>query len=585
MAKDTHHSANFQLKPINKINDQATAISEGWAAIGATLKATTKAKNVRVIGIECYPGVALDQLIPALTQQLAPDLVINSEEATLDDETIAQKLTPYVTEDRVFGRYYPLPLADFYDPQALAQMRSTIVATEGLTLIFGHGVTLVCEPDLLILADMPRWEIEQRQRVGMANWHTQNATEDPLRKFKRGYFIEWRIADKHKATLLPRIDFLLDTVDNAKPKLLAGKDFRLALHHLARRPFQVVPCFDPGVWGGQWLRQICGLPEGPPNYAWCFNCIIEANSLLLGFGDRWVEIPAIDLVLYEPVALLGEPVFQRFGAEFPIRFNFLDTMQGGNLSLQVHPMADYLRNVFGFHYPQDESYYVMAAGEDASVYLGVKTGVTRDGMIPALEAAQQGDQDFAVDHYVNRWPANKHDHFLIPAGTVHCSGRNTVVLEISSTPYIFTFKLWDWGRLGLDGLPRPVHINHGAQAIQFERDTEWTQCQLINRFAPITSGKGWREERTGLHELEFIETRRHWFSVPVKHDTGGHSVQVVNLCEGEQALVTSPEDKFPPLKIHYAETFIVPAAVGAYNVCPAANATDKLATIKAFVRT
>ena len=98
-----------------------------------------------------------------------------------------------------------------------------------------------------------------------------------------------------------------------------------------------------------------------------------------------------------------------------------------------------------------------------------------------LRAAQAGGPDFPAGKYVNRWPAKMHDHFLIPAGTIHCSGRNSMVLEISATPYIFTFKLWDWGRLGLDGRPRPIHLDHGIANIQWDRTTEWVRQELINR--------------------------------------------------------------------------------------------------------
>ena len=72
----------------------------------------------------------------------------------------------------------------------------------------------------------------------------------------------------------------------------------------------------------------------------------------------------------------------------------------------------------------------------------------------------------------NRFPVKKHGRVLIPAGTVHCSGKDAMILETSATPYIFTFKWWDWGRLGLDGRPRPVHLAHGSQLIREERDTE-----------------------------------------------------------------------------------------------------------------
>jgi len=176
--------------------------------------------------------------------------------------------------------------------------------------------------------------------------------------------------------------------------------------------------------------------------------------------------------------LLGEAVQARFGDEFPIRFDFLDTMGGGNLSLQVHPPADYIRQTFGMRYTQDESYYLLDAGPDATVYLGLKTGADPAAMLAALDAAQAGGQPFAPEQFVNRWPAKKHDHFLIPAGTVHCSGANSLVLEISATPYIFTFKLWDWGRPGLDGVPRPIHLGTAARrssgtATPSGRDANW----------------------------------------------------------------------------------------------------------------
>jgi len=160
-----------------------------------------------------------------------------------------------------------------------------------------------------------------------------------------------------------------------------------------------------------------------------------------------------------------------------------------------------------------------------------------------------------------------------------------MVLEISATPYIFTFKLWDWTRLGLDGKPRPIHLAHGAANIQWDRTASWAKKHLVNAITPIGSGDGWREERTGLHEREFIETRRHWFTKVVSHDTHG-GVNVINLVHGEEAIVESPTGAFQPFVVHYAETFIVPAAVGAYTIRPHGPAVGtECATLKAFVRT
>ena len=164
-----------------------------------------------------------------------------------------------------------------------------------------------------------------------------------------------------------------------------------------------------------------------------------------------------------------------------------------------------------------------------------------------------------------------------------------MVLEISATPYIFTFKMWDWGRLGLDGKPRPIHLAHGLANIQWDRTTAWVRDHLVNQVTPVAQGDGWREERTGLHEREFIETRRHWFTGPAPHDTGGlerGSVNVLNLVEGEEAGIESPDRAFEPFVVHYAETFIVPAAVGRYTIRPHGAAIGReCATIKASIRT
>lgn len=296
-----------------------------------------------------------------------------------------------------------------------------------------------------------------------------------------------------------------------------------------------------------------------------------------------MEVPAQNLVLFAPRALLGDRVHARFGLDFPIRFDFLDTVDGQNLSLQVHPLIEYIQQTFGMHYTQDESYYILDVkpGADTAVYLGVKNGVDPQEMLGALERAQETGE-FDAERYVNRIPAHKHDHFLIPAGTVHCSGRDTMVLEISATPYIFTFKLWDWNRVGLDGKPRPIHLEHGRKNIQFDRDTDFVLRELVGQVQEVARGDGWVEERTGLHEREFLETRRHWFTKPVLHNTNG-GVNMLNLVEGSEAVVESPNGAFAPFRVHYAETFIVPAAVGEYVIRPAVPG-ELCATMKAYVR-
>lgn len=359
---------------------------------------------------------------------------------------------------------------------------------------------------------------------------------------------------------------LFATESAGNPAIVPGTAYRDALSKAAAQPFRMVPYFDPGVWGGDWMKTHFDLPENGSNYAWSFDGVPEENSLLLDFGSCVVETPALNLVYAHPRELLGDCVHARFGKEFPIRFDMLDTMHGQNLSLQVHPLTEYIQSHFHMHYTQDESYYLLdAAGEAPCVYLGIKAGTKPEEMIDALQTAQNGGKPFPAEKFVNKIPVKKHDHVLIPAGTVHCSGADTMVLEISATPYIFTFKLWDWGRVDLDGKPRPIHLEHGAANIQWYRNTEWVHRNLVNAVAEVYTGENGTVVRTGLHEREFLDTFRFTTSstLPVHRNV---SVHMLNLVDGTRAVLRSKSDAFPPLELHYAETCIVPQAAGDYEI-------------------
>ncbi|MGL4337043.1 MAG: class I mannose-6-phosphate isomerase [Turicibacter sp.] len=543
-------------------------------------------KEKTIVALDCYVGVYEDELLQNIQHYLNFDHVILTKDIFLEGEKMTELLSDELTDDRVFGHMTNLKLEDLVDHQKLDFVKFEMESIrKGTILILGLGATFICKPDLHIYADLARWEIQRRYRnKTLDNYKAENYEEDILKKYKRGYFVEWRLADLYKTPFFETVDYLLDSNDMSSVKMISGDNFRKAMNLAVTTPFRVVPFFDPGVWGGQWMKEVCGLDQTKENYAWCFDCVPEENSLFLRFGTVRIEIPSIDVVLYKPQKLLGSDIFNTFGAEFPIRFDFLDTMEGGNLSLQVHPLKAYIKEKFGMDYTQDESYYMLDTGDDACVYLGLKDNVDKDEFVEALDVAQRGEKELEVEKFINRFEAKKHDHFLIPSGTIHCSGKNSMVLEISATPYIFTFKLWDWGRLGLDKLPRPVHLEHGKEVIQFDRTTDWVKNNLVNQIVTINEETGCREERTGLHNLEFIETRRHWFNKKIAHHTNG-TVNVLNLIEGESAIVASPTNAFKPMVIHYAETFIVPAHVGEYTISPYGNSIGKtIATLKAYVR-
>jgi mannose-6-phosphate isomerase class I len=575
----------YDKTPYLQVTAQDSDCIQGWPAIAEAIRSSLPTRS-GLVCIECYPGVFVDELSSYFYKELGPHRQLFAVDWYLSSDQINKLVEPYLSDDPVFGRMNSLAIRDFIDTQKIGALRSELSSSvTGITIVMGTGASLLIPNfDLLIYADLARWEIQQRQRrAEIGNLGVTNRSERPSLKYKRSFFIDWRAADRLKTQVLPKADFLLDTNIPSVPKMITTEHFQAGLAVAIRQPFRVVPFFDPGPWGGHWMEEVFDLPRDRANYAWCFDCVPEENSLLLRFGKRTVEIPALDLVLLHPMELLGEEIVSRFGAEFPIRFDLLDTFDGSNLSLQVHPKNEYIQREFGMKYTQDESYYILDAKQNGSVYLGLKADIDCEIMAKELREAQGSDDaEFDAERYVNRFPARKHDHFLIPAGTIHCSGRDTVVLEISATPYIFTFKLWDWGRVGLDGHPRPIHLDHGIENICWDRTTKWVEQALINRCETIAEKDGWREELTGLHSAQFIETRRHWFTGTVPHDTEGN-LNVLNLVQGSEAIVESPTGVFPPFIVHYAESFIVPASVGPYTIRPAVPGTT-CTTIKAFVR-
>ena len=424
-------------------------IYEGWGSVRSLLESEAKKRGKGcVIAVECYQGVIHDELRKELGA-ISGATFFDTHDVFIPESEVENLTRPWITDDRLFGfRASRFTYNDFLDEGKVKAMRRAVADMPGVRLVYGHAAALVApSADILVYADMPRWEIQQRQRRHVVcGLGVDNHDEMPSKQYKRGYFLDWIVCDNLKKQLFPRVDYWLDTTIEQSPRLISGGVMQMGLDETARRPFRVVPFFDPAPWGGQWMKKVCGLDPEPANYGWCFDCVPEENSLLLDVNGTRYEMPSNNLVFHNTRQLLGGPVEARFGQDFPIRFDFLDTIGGGNLSLQVHPTTQYIREAFGIYYTQDESYYLLDAEEGATVFLGLKTGVDPKAMISALDEAQATGGEFPAGRFVNQWPAKKHDHYLIPGGTIHCSGAGAMVLEISATPSIFPLKLYDWGR-------------------------------------------------------------------------------------------------------------------------------------------
>ncbi|HEU5145998.1 MAG TPA: mannose-6-phosphate isomerase, partial [Chryseosolibacter sp.] len=407
-ARSTMTMSNYDKQPYIQVSENNDDCITGWENICSHLNSQLAQRKPgrTVVVVDCYHGVQHSEVETSLRSGVKHELFIKSTDAFKSEAEIQEMVYPFVTDDRIFGFVTNLEIDAYFDKKKLSAIRQQIDSIpEGIVVVYGEGAACVAQHcDVLIYVDMARWEIQLRMRRNeVANLGVANHKAEFTALYKQAFFVDWRVLDRHKVKLMDRWNFVLDTNKSGQPKLTTGDAILRGLEMASQQPFRVVPFFDPGPWGGQWLKEVADLDRSVVNFAWAFDCVPEENSLLFKFGDVVFELPSINLVLKKPELLLGEKVYKRFGAEFPIRFDFLDTMDGGNLSLQVHPTDEYIKEQFGMSFTQDESYYMMDAKEGAVVYLGLKEDVNPDEMITELENAQQEGGYFDADKHVEKW--------------------------------------------------------------------------------------------------------------------------------------------------------------------------------------
>lgn len=239
--------SNYDNSPYIKINGYDNDAYSGYAQIDKKIKESLG--NKKIVVVDCYLGINDRELLNVLIKKLTPAHVILSEDIFYDGKKLTEMMQVNLTEDRVRGVMYYGTIRDYVDEAKLAKIQKFVKNKEGIVLVYGFGASLITKGDLLIYADLTRWEIQLRYRAGLPNFKQSNYDEDPLIKNKRGYFIEWRIADKHKREIFEDIDLYLDTNCSNKPKMITGIAFRNALRSVCNQPFRLVPYFDPGVWG------------------------------------------------------------------------------------------------------------------------------------------------------------------------------------------------------------------------------------------------------------------------------------------------------------------------------------------------
>lgn len=537
----------------------------------------------KTVVIDGYAGIFWDRIKKELsdifTRQKISFTIHETRNYFLPEEKINDLVKPYLGEEgSVWGTRCHHDLIDFFDKGKLRLCRPDSKAD--INIILGVGASLANWNAPIIYFDLPKNELQYRMRAGKAHNLGSSTLQAPSQMYKRFYFVDWPALNKHKRSLSDRISVIADGQRPDSVTWMFAEEMRKALQVMSENVFRVRPWFEPGAWGGQWMKKnLPGLNPDEVNYAWSFELITPENGIILESSGVLLEISFDFLMFLHAKEVLGEKGYDRFKEEFPIRFDFLDTIRGGNLSIQCHPSPSYIKEIFGEHFTQDETYYILEAEPDAGVYLGFQENINPQEFRSELEQSHRDHTPVEIKDYVQYYPAKKHDLFLIPNQTIHSAGAGSLVLEISATPYIFTFKMYDWIRLDLNGQPRPINIEHAFNNLNFERKGDTVARELISQPVLLEQGEDWKLFHLPTHHEHFYDIHRYEFEKAIQISTED-SFHVLMLVEGTAVRLTT-KNGFSET-FHYAETFVIPAAAGSYTLINEGTSTAKV--VKSFLK-
>jgi len=536
----------------------------------------------RTVIIDGYVGVFWNTIKTALNEYFTENgLTVNWVETSTylkPQQEIATLIEPFLgTPEAVWGTKCTLLLHDLYQlDNFTGQLPNK--ATD-INIVIGSGAALSGWDAPVIYVDLPKNELQFRMRAGAITNLGAYEVSEPFSMYKRFYFVDWVLLNNHKKQILSKISVIADGQWPEDINWIYKADLADGLNRLSQSVIRVRPWFEPGAWGGHWIRErIKNINKDVVNYAWSFELIVPENGLVFESDGYLLEVSFDFLMFNNQQEVLGIHA-QKFGDEFPIRFDFLDTYDGGNLSIQCHPSLKYIQDNFGETITQDETYYILDCKDKAQVYLGFQDSIQPAEFRSVLEASQCDNNEVEITNYVQAHTAKKHDLFLIPNGTVHSAGANNLVLEISATPYIFTFKMYDWLRLDLDGNPRPINIEHAFNNLNFERKGEKVQAELISKQEIIGQGADWELVHVPTHQEHFYDVHRIEFDKDITVETH-NQCHVMMLVEG--SAITIKTANGTEQTFAYAETFVVPAAAESYTLTNLGKSRAKV--IKAFLK-
>lgn len=545
-----------------------------------------------IIAVDGFLGSEWDRIISETKEKLSRArikcLTIDIASYYKPAKEIERIVNPLLTSDTFFGRIFDGHLEDLLDESRICSLKEKFKgcrkkkgkSDSSLRIVvichgFGAANRLLRNLyDFIFFVDVTREELPRRVERNQFRFLTFLQVSKgisqvadigvPVHLFKLLTYVFYPVLEKYKKHLLRHVDHYIDGNIINKPKIVSRDAFDGILSNLAQYPFRLKPLYIGGPWGGQWIKKMRKLPKSTVNCAWGFEAIAPEMSVRVALGDSFLEVPFNTFLLKESEKIMGSSGSRRFGSFFPIRVHYDDSIDGGNMAIQVHPPTSYVRKHFNERVGQDESYYIVRVSSGSRVFLGVKEGIDREEFYKAVRKSETEGIPMHYERYVNSIPSKPRDLFHIPAGTVHASGRNELVLEVGNS-YGYTFHIYDYLRPDLNGRLRPIHADHAFRVMKFNINAPWVRRHLKQKPRIIRSDRDWAEYCLGEIKEIFYSVHRLEFSKTIDDITEAR-FHILTLVEGQSILVQSKNDPTKRYRLEYSETVIVPACLGEYSI-------------------
>ena len=578
------------MTPVNRPaigEETAKQLVKGSVKVAAFLAG--KAREGSVFAVDGYVGADFARTVNLLEQQLHvkgfQTRAIDFRKCLKSKEELWELVDRHLSWDRsedptlLFGRVYQGGYEGLLDgPKTDALKREICEPHQEVIIVYGQGCLIPLLRDLydqrIYLDVTPKESILRIRRGQYVNLGMDAPLTTPL-IIRRCYYCDFEVAVRLRRELLAapgNVDFYVENDHPDDMKLLPFEAFSDITASLATYPFRCKPVYLEGVWGGTYMKKLRKLPREMRNAAWVFDLIPMEVSILVDVAGTVLELPFSTFFMKEGDAVLGPAVVEKFGGYFPIRFNWDDSYHStGNMSIQCHSGSAFNKERFDEFGRQDESYYVVITGHDAKTFIGFRDDADIPQFFKDIEAADTEHKPVDYLKYVSYEESRPGLQVMLPAGTIHSSGRNQVILEIGSlTIGSYTYKMYDYLRLDFDGKQRPIHTRLGELNVNQERRTSVihdpdSKDYIVQKPRLAASGEGWEEYIVGENPQLYFSLRRLEFEKRCEQDTRG-IFHVLTLVDGERIRIRSLAHPERCYEAGFMDLTVVPADIGPYVI-------------------